>query len=1051
MRRYSTNLIKATAAVCFLFVLLTPMISNTGLETPPPSCSEEETTTLTPMNKPLDNLNPPTAKLASIIDMDLVNYNVTYTTDFFEGYTLFVLFRRHRSTGVYTNNLIIMDTNGSIIAQKDVGEIGNFQCPAEFIDPNTVLVGTSAGAQIWHIDTDTWDTLGFTGHHEYEYNPNNDTVFTFEEYAINLDGYPYKYDYIREYSLNGTLVWTMDTRDFIPKEWWCPYGDTSYGNRDLTHSNTLFYEADDDMIYYNSRNTNTFWKIDHSTSEVLWGVGEYGNFTLYNINGVQKNNLFYHAHALEMIGENKFLIFDNDHHNQTDANNKVSRLVEITINETTMTANETWVYAAPYELFSLFMGDADPLPNGHCLGAFAYLDTTRSDLSCSFVEVNNFGEIVWRTDIAHEPNYIYGAYRVEKFRQGPVITPAPDIYDTTLTSPIEWDVFFNYRTKQILPGNYSLYVDDLEVETGSFNYSKFWLPTTLSLSPGPLGRGPHNVTLMISDGYGNFESDYVNVTIGDFSIDRSGNTIIEKGQLSSLPTWSGFTNSTMSYNITLNETLYTSSTWNGEDILLDPDIIAIGGYNVVFRLFNGYEEVYTDAFWLQVTPSEPPNIIPLQSTDISLNWSDTRTLSWNVLDVTAESWSLFVNGSFIDGATMSPPGTTVNWQVPPLDDGRYNLTLVAMDATGQQSISTSWLTILPPLVPQILSSPGDLVIEWLDDDAMFMWEVYSGTTWNLEKNGISIRSGEVTGHFIEVSISDWKGEDWRPGNYSLTLIVSNEYAISIDTINVEVIADPGDPYVDDFIPDRSFAYIFGENAIGAPDDIYAVISFDYTHGYLTLDMGENEEITDGVGFDFEIVANGDDYSVYVSNSLETTFQLLGHGNGNQSFDLSPSGLSESRYIRIEIFLGEIVNLDAIVALSFNTPPGDTEAPVVIPLDDFTMTLDDVTTSLTWNVSDATPWTYEVLTNSTVAESGWWDGSSIEFVFEPDSIGVWNITLVLADAFGNLATDSVLIDVRIQPNTPGPDGIGFPLLIISGVATGALVVILMVWRLKLRNL
>ena len=54
----------------------------------------------------------------------------------------------------------------------------------------------------------------------------------------------------------------------------------------------------------------------------------------------------------------------------------------------------------------------------------------------------------------------------------------------------------------------------------------------------------------------------------------------------------------------------------------------------------------------------------------------------------------------------------------------------------------------------------------------------------------------------------------------------------------------GDEYADSVVFKSSMWYFHGENAMGAPDNKSAVIYFDYGNGFLTLDMGEGEEIID---------------------------------------------------------------------------------------------------------------------------------------------------------------------------------------------------------------
>jgi len=1022
----SKSIVRIFVTICVILTLLTPAIMNIGVQNYVAPSQNSETDRQSLVDSLIDNLDSQQFEVAAI-DFETMNHTVLDTSDSFESYLLCVLYQRHRVTNVYSNSLIIMAQNGTIISSMDVGSIGNFQCPAEFIDPNTVLFGTSSGAALWHINNDTVQYLSFIGHHEYEYNPNTNTVFTFELYRPQIDGIWYQFDYIREYAMNGTLVWFMDVYDFISEDWWCTYGGLASGiYRDVSHSNTAFYDTEEDIIYYNSRNTNTFWKINHSSSEVIWGLGEYGNFTMYDIHGTLSDMLFFHAHAVEKVNENTFILFDNDFHNQTDPENKISRIVEIVVDEENMIANETWYYSFPREYYSYGMGDADRLPNGNRVGASGYIDPADGILSAAFVEVNEQGDVVWETDFYYNPTYIYGAYRIERFRYEPVITPVDDFEQASFPLVIDWDVFYNYRNKEKMPGDYFMYVDGVEVENGTFTYEQFWQPTALSLSLSSLPSGLHNITLEVTDGYGHSQYDSVNVTIGNFFIDRTGSTIVEKGQLTNLPTWSGSTSSTLTYNITLNGTFHTASTWTGDDIVLDPDLIDVGLHNTTFRMFNGTDEIYTDVFWLQVTPAEPPVIIPLQSATQSMDWNSSLLLSWNITDVIGGSWSLYLNDSFVSSGSWSPTDVHVEMNVPLLIDGLHNITLIATDAIGQQSANVCCQLLI-----------------WGEVDVSLVWDVYQGTSWELEKNGVVYRSGTVSGDNVTFDDINWIEEDWRISEHNLTLILYLDELYTSDTITVTITLDLGDPFADNYIGAYSETYLHGQNAIGAPDSNYVYLFVDYSNGYITLDMGRYEEILDGAGTDFSVVATGDNYSVYVGDSLDNSFIYLGRGTGSKSFDISTTGLEQVRYVRVSIVTGDQVNLDAIVAHYYNVPSGDDESPVIQPLADFSMILGG-NSILNWTASDYTPWQYDILVNSVEVESDTWNGSSIIYHFEPDAVGVWNITLVLHDGYGNLAYDSVMIDV----GSPLPVETDFTILfLISGIGIAAVVIVIVVWKFK----
>lgn len=66
--------------------------------------------------------------------------------------------------------------------------------------------------------------------------------------------------------------------------------------------------------------TLAFLQVDIRTPampRIVWGVGRFGKFKLYDENGQPTQSLFYAAHGLACVGEGQFAVFDNDVHNVT--------------------------------------------------------------------------------------------------------------------------------------------------------------------------------------------------------------------------------------------------------------------------------------------------------------------------------------------------------------------------------------------------------------------------------------------------------------------------------------------------------------------------------------------------------------------------------------------------------------------------------------------------------------------------------------------------------------------------------------------------------------
>jgi hypothetical protein len=185
-------------------------------------------------------------------------------------------------------------------------------------------------------------------------------------------------------------------------------------------------------------------------------------------------------------------------------------------------------------------------------------------------------------------------------------------------------------------------------------------------------------------------------------------------------------------------------------------------------------------------------------------------------------------------------------------------------------------------------------------------------------------------------------------------------------------------------------------------------------------MGAGEEILDGTGTDFRVEAQGGEYRVWGGTSLTVAFTVIGIGQGNQTFDLTGTGLSSARYIRIQYIFGTSVALDAIVAYNYNQAGEDFERPQIVGPEDFWVLETQLPASLTWEAEDITPWSYTILIDGELYTWGPWNGSDITFDYWAPATGVWvtyNVTITLEDVSGNLQHDSVILDVLPVDHDP----------------------------------
>ena len=888
-------------------------------------------------------LNPQWSQLYEdpvIKSSDLANYltsqsvegvemNITHSDEVFDGYNLFII--DYYNPPNSDHSLIIANMEGEVIIEKPNVSL----LSPKFINSTTVLLARKVGGQhravLWNIYDNTEVALWFTtGHHEFEYNALNNTFFTFERYFMEIDGgMNPRFDNIVEYNTTGHLIWSLDVRSFISHTQWCPFQDIIAESADITHSNSLFFDAAEDMLYYHARNVNTFYKIDHKTGQILWGLGEYGNFTLFDRHGNPQPNLFYHAHSVKKVDDNTFILFDNDYHNQTNPMNQRSRILEITIDETTMTAHESWSWTATPDYYCSSWGDVDRLPNGNRLGAFGTSSHPNTNIGARLVEVNAAGEIVWELNFPPGENFKYGVYRLERFRFSPILSSPPDIRVlSTDDVTVSWQTWYNARMNRPMQGSYTVYLDGIPIEHNTHVFDKFWRPTNLTINLGRLEVGDYNLTLALADEGGHITTDSVNVSIGQLHITREGPVAIELGQENALLQWEGDTTNPLLATIARNNTPVASFMWNGAPITLDLNSFEVGTHLISLHLINNTELVYEDEFLATIYPAAAPTIhsVPL---DQFLPWNASQVFSWELFDHAPASWSILVNASLVASSRWETLSYQLHWSVPVLDEGRYNITLVAYDRLGHRTARTTWLTVVPPSPPVIATCPHQSTIQWGQEHASLSWEVHGGTHWALWKNGTVVYKGEVTHPQIEVQI-----ENWSPGTYNLTLqVVEEDCTTTTRTSWLQIWVNFGDAYADSVITEASMWYTDGEFALGPPDIKYAHLYFGYGNGHVTLDMGADEEIIDGRGADFTVHARGGEYAVFVSNNLSAPLLvgnqmsapliLLGEGIGNTQFDLANSDLPQVRYIQIVYLIGDEVEIDAVVAQYFNQPPRPT--------------------------------------------------------------------------------------------------------------------------------
>ncbi len=144
-------------------------------------------------------------------------FNTNQYGNYFNGYNIFVINQLNfNNYNQFTSEILITDMNGNIFRTiNDVLPDNITDWPVRFINSTTILFGNASKVDLFNIYTNQTRIFDCTGTHDFEYNPINDTIFTFNSDYLNDSDTLWGYDMINEYNQQGDIVWSLNTTSFI--------------------------------------------------------------------------------------------------------------------------------------------------------------------------------------------------------------------------------------------------------------------------------------------------------------------------------------------------------------------------------------------------------------------------------------------------------------------------------------------------------------------------------------------------------------------------------------------------------------------------------------------------------------------------------------------------------------------------------------------------------------------------------------------------------------------------------------------------------------------
>tara|TARA_B100000614_G_C14562667_1_gene497736 strand:+ start:3738 stop:5576 length:1839 start_codon:yes stop_codon:yes gene_type:complete len=232
---------------------------------------------------------------------------------------------------------------------------------------------------------------------------------------------PWMGDAILELDSLGNVIWEWSTFDYFSLNEYNPHWVERYvsqwnfggsPNFDWTHSNSVFYDVNTNIVYLSARNLSRITAINYETKDIIWSIGD-PNFMdqIY----FDEDFGFSHQHSAQITQSGNLIFFDNGRDNVPE----LSRCVEVEF-DNEQNPQLVWEYILPDSLLTLSRGECDRLKNGNTL--------ITAGRTGNVLELGPDDEIVWHLNAKESNNLQVPIYRTDR---------VPNLYPNIFSFEVE--------------------------------------------------------------------------------------------------------------------------------------------------------------------------------------------------------------------------------------------------------------------------------------------------------------------------------------------------------------------------------------------------------------------------------------------------------------------------------------------------------------------------------------------------------------------------------------------------------------------------------------
>ncbi|TXT57828.1 MAG: exported protein of unknown function [Candidatus Thorarchaeota archaeon] len=623
------------------------------------------------------------------------------------------------------------------------------------------------------------------------------------------------------------------------------------------------------------------------------------------------------------------------------------------------------------------------------------------------------------------------------------------------------DEYVSWNPTDLHPTQYEVYMNITLVSSGTWNSTS---PIQVEINTTLLGV--FNYTIIVFDIGQNNNTDTVWITIEDTTvpdINIPPATQYESNSTGNSITWIASDLYPVSFELYVNNALTNSSIWNGGNIQINIDELALGIHNHTLVVYDEGGNNASTTVWVTVVDTTAPTITHPEDIDY-FEGNTTVLLNWTPSDVNPAQYEIYRNNSLIQSGQWNQTDEIISINVGGLTLGVYNLTIVCYDE-GANYVQDMVYVSVDDNTPPIIDEPSDIVMDEGDTGNDIQWDPTDlhPISYTITRNGTEVRSGAWNDTAETISIS-LNGLSY--GQYVFILNVSDIGGnTATDTVLVSIL-DGTAPEITN--PD-DIEYESGSvgNLISwSATDLHPTAFYIFQDTILVntsqWDGSDVEINVDGLSLgshNYTIVfsdigGNNASATVWVT-VVDTTNPTVSHpedivySEGNQSvylnwslYDLNPQNytiykngtpIQSDSWMASDLEIGvQVGDLDyglynfTIIAFDqaeLNSIDMvwitviDTTSPILDAPEDIYYAEGATGNSVEWNPDDLHPLSYQSYLDNSPYVGGTWNSTTENISIDIDglTLGTYNLTLVIVDIDGNIASDQVDIYVFDNEN------------------------------------